>query len=111
MAAAGGHHRGARGDNRANFLSGLLETDAIVLHCDERQAPPSQLEHGDMRVFKNRRSQQLLIFVPEAVHVRRRRGDLRQLRLELFVQDDVFHVAGPHSSKIVHGNHVAELQP
>ncbi|HUZ06315.1 MAG TPA: hypothetical protein VMV89_02380 [Candidatus Paceibacterota bacterium] len=30
----GGHHRGARGDDRSNFLSGLLETDAIVLHCD-----------------------------------------------------------------------------
>jgi hypothetical protein len=23
----------------ANFLSGLLETDAIVLHCDERYQP------------------------------------------------------------------------
>jgi hypothetical protein len=30
----GGHHRGARGDDWSNFLSGLLETDAIVLHCD-----------------------------------------------------------------------------
>jgi hypothetical protein len=29
----------ARGDNRSNFLSGLLETDAIVLHCDERHRP------------------------------------------------------------------------
>jgi CRISPR/Cas system-associated endonuclease Cas1 len=38
MAAAFGHHRGARGDDRSNFLSGLL-TDAIVLHCDERYQP------------------------------------------------------------------------
>jgi hypothetical protein len=28
----GGHHRGA-GVTLSNFLSGLLETDAIVLHC------------------------------------------------------------------------------
>ena len=34
----GGHQRGARGDDRSNFLSGLL-TDAIVLHCDERYQP------------------------------------------------------------------------
>jgi len=27
---------GAQSDARSNFLSGLLETDAIVLHCDER---------------------------------------------------------------------------
>jgi hypothetical protein len=26
----------ARGVTLSNFLSGLLETDAIVLHCDER---------------------------------------------------------------------------
>jgi hypothetical protein len=39
MAVAFGHHRGARGDDRSNFLSGLLETDAIVLHCDERHQP------------------------------------------------------------------------
>ena len=33
-----GHHRGARGDARSNFLFGLL-TDAIVLHGDERYQP------------------------------------------------------------------------
>jgi hypothetical protein len=29
----------ARGVTLSNFLSGLLETDAIVLHCDERYQP------------------------------------------------------------------------
>jgi hypothetical protein len=29
----------ARGVTLSNFLSGLLETDAIVLHCNERYQP------------------------------------------------------------------------
>jgi len=39
MAAAFGHHRGARGDAMSNFLSGLLETDYIVLHRVGRHRP------------------------------------------------------------------------
>jgi len=35
---SGRSHRGARGDARSNFLSGLL-TDAIALHGDERYQP------------------------------------------------------------------------
>jgi hypothetical protein len=43
----GGHHRGARGDDWSNFLSGLLETDAIALHriCFEPHNPHPVCDH------------------------------------------------------------------
>jgi hypothetical protein len=57
MAAAFSHHRGARVTISSNFLSGLLEMDAIVLHCDERYRPCGWMaplaRTVDLKTFQN----------------------------------------------------------
>src|ERR1017187_9474525 len=62
----GGHRRTRGVTISSNFLSGLLETDAIVLHCDERYQPcgwtAPLARTVDLKTFQNQTAKPLRVF-------------------------------------------------